>query len=62
MTRQCQLSDSIVRSLFLKVDPRIAEALVSHALAGTTAQRRPREAVAVAAAPAEMVVEGAEAT
>ncbi len=63
LTRQCQLSDSIVRSLFLKVDPRIAEALVSHALSGTTAQRRPRETVAVAAAAhAELAVEGAEAT
>ena len=37
LTRQCQLSDSILRTLFLKVDPRIADALVSHALAGTIA-------------------------
>src|SRR5262245_49290402 len=41
LNRQCQLSDSILRTLFLKVDPRIADALVSHALAGTTAQRKP---------------------
>ncbi len=39
LNRQCQLSESIVRTLFLKVDPRIADALVSHALAGPTARR-----------------------
>ena len=32
--RQCQLSDSILRVLFLKVDPRIVDALVAHADAG----------------------------
>jgi small subunit ribosomal protein S6 len=41
LSRQCQLSESILRTLFLKVDPRIADALVSHALAGGTIQRRP---------------------
>ncbi len=50
LTRQCQLSESIVRTLFLKVDARIAEALVSHALAGPAALRRAREPVAVAVA------------
>ena len=49
LNRQCQLSDSILRTLFLKVDPRIADALVSHALAGTTAQRRAAEPAPVAA-------------
>ena len=52
LTRQCQLSDNIIRSLFLKVDPRIVDALVSHALAGPTAVRRPPERAPVA------VVEG----
>jgi small subunit ribosomal protein S6 len=51
LNRQCQLSESILRTLFLKVDPRIADALVSHALAGTTAQRRSPEPVAAAAKP-----------
>lgn len=56
LNRQCQLSDSIVRTLFLKVDARIADALVSHALSGTTAQRRAPEPVAVAVTvPAEAV-------
>ena len=48
LTRQCQLSESILRTLFLKVDPRIAEALVSHALAGPASMRRPAEPVAAA--------------
>jgi small subunit ribosomal protein S6 len=50
LTRQAQLSENILRTLFLKVDPRIADALVSHALAGPTAARRPEPVVAVAAA------------
>jgi small subunit ribosomal protein S6 len=49
LNRECQLSESILRTLFLKVDPRIADALVSHALAGTIVQRRSVEpAVALA--------------
>jgi small subunit ribosomal protein S6 len=56
LSRQCQLSDSIIRTLFLKVDPRIADALVSHALAGPAAQRKPREAtVPPIVVPAEAV-------
>lgn len=49
LNRQCQLSESIVRSLFLKVDPRIVDALVSHALAGPAAVRRAPEPAPVAA-------------
>jgi len=37
MQRQCQLSESILRVLFLKVDPRIVDALVAHAQAGPAA-------------------------
>ena len=51
LNRECQLSESILRTLFLKVDPRIADALVSHALAGTIVQRRAPEPVAAAVAP-----------
>jgi small subunit ribosomal protein S6 len=47
LNRQCQLSDSIVRVLFLKVDPRIVDALVQHALAGPTAVRRAPEPASV---------------
>lgn len=49
LTRQCQLNDNVLRTLFLKVDPRIADALVAHALAGPAAIKRP-EPVPVAAA------------
>jgi len=31
LRRQCQITDDILRMLFLKVDPRIVDALVSHA-------------------------------
>ncbi len=31
LNRQCQISDEILRHLFLKIDPRIVDALVSHA-------------------------------
>lgn len=48
LNRQCQLSESIVRSLFLKVDPRIVEVLVSHALAGPASLRRAPEPAPVA--------------
>ena len=47
LTRQCQLSDSIIRTLFLKVDPRIVDVLVSHALAGPASLRKPQEPIAV---------------
>jgi small subunit ribosomal protein S6 len=49
LNRQCQLNENIVRTLFLKVDPRITDALVSHALAGPASLRRAPEPVAVAA-------------
>ncbi len=39
--RQCELNDTILRNLFLKVDPRIADTLVEHALAA-----RPQTATA----------------
>jgi small subunit ribosomal protein S6 len=33
--RQCQLNDDILRQLLLKVDPRIVDTLVAHALTAT---------------------------
>ncbi len=51
LERQCEISDDIIRQLILKVDPRIADALVQHALAGDSAARRPGPA-APAGAPA----------
>jgi len=41
--RQCQLNENILRVLFLKVDPRIVDALVSHAEAGNVASEPTRE-------------------
>jgi small subunit ribosomal protein S6 len=41
--REYRISDSILRSLILKVDPRIADALVSHAISGTVSTPRPRK-------------------
>jgi small subunit ribosomal protein S6 len=43
MERECQLNENILRTLILKVEPRIIDALVSHALAGPEAAR-PRRA------------------
>jgi small subunit ribosomal protein S6 len=48
LERQCEITDEIIRKLVLKVDDRIADALVQHALAGDTAARR---APAAAATP-----------
>jgi len=32
LQRQCQITDDILRALFLKIEPRIVDALVAHAL------------------------------
>ena len=39
--RQCEITEEVIRKLVLKIDDRIADALVQHALAGESAQRRP---------------------
>jgi len=46
LERQCEITDEIIRKLVLKVDDRIADALVQHALAGDTAARRAPAATA----------------
>ncbi|MBL9125002.1 MAG: 30S ribosomal protein S6 [Planctomycetaceae bacterium] len=51
--RECQLSESILRTLIIKIDPRITETLVKHAL-GEVARPRPA-AVATPAPPREAV-------
>ena len=55
LTRQFQLNDGVVRSLFLKIDPRIADTLVQHALTGGPAAKPRAEA-----APAAEAEEGEE--
>ena len=47
LERQCEITDDIIRKLVLRIDPRIADALVQHALAGDTAPRRAPAPVAV---------------
>jgi small subunit ribosomal protein S6 len=56
MERQCEITDDIIRKLVLKVDDRIADALVQHALAGDSAAKRPA-APATPAAPAAAATE-----
>jgi small subunit ribosomal protein S6 len=53
VNRQLRITESVLRSLTLKVEPRLVEALVAHA--SGTAKARPAEAAA-AAAPAETAV------
>ncbi len=53
--RECQLSESVLRCLVLKVDSRIVDALVSHAMASTGDPSKPRRSEA-AARPVEAVV------
>jgi small subunit ribosomal protein S6 len=57
LNRQCQLSEGIIRTLFLKVDPRIVDALVTHALSGALTPRRSPEPVAVVADAVPEVLE-----
>jgi small subunit ribosomal protein S6 len=42
--RKCQLSDSILRALFVKIDPRIVDTLVEHAQASDAKPARKRDA------------------
>ena len=48
LERQCEISDDIIRKLVLKVDDRIADALVQHALSTESAPRRSSPAPAPA--------------
>ena len=52
LERQCEITDDIIRNLILRVDPRIADALVQHALAGDPAARRTPAPTPGPAAPA----------
>jgi small subunit ribosomal protein S6 len=52
--RECRLNESILRSLVLKVDDRIVDALVGHALAAGEAKPKKVEQPVVAAVGAEV--------
>ena len=43
LNRQCQLNETVVRSLVIKIHPRLVDALVEHAKLGPQALRRPVE-------------------
>ena len=61
--RECQLSESVLRCLLLKVDPRIVNALVSHATAAAGEPGKSRHgetAVKAAEAVVEEIVEEEE--
>ncbi len=61
LNRQLQLNDNLLRSLVLKIEPRIADAMVEHALTGggPMAERKPKVESPVAA-PVVDAVEGVE--
>ncbi|HZZ29316.1 MAG TPA: 30S ribosomal protein S6 [Pirellulales bacterium] len=58
LTRQFQLNEAVLRNLLLKIDSRIADAMVQHALTGggPMAERKPKPEPEVKA-PVEAVVE-----
>jgi small subunit ribosomal protein S6 len=60
LSRQFQLNEAIIRNLVLKIEPRIADAMVQHALTGggPMAERKPKtEEIAKLAVPEEVVEE-----
>ena len=59
--RRCQLSESIVRVMFLKVDPRIVDALVDHAQVGTGSITKRGEGETPAGEPEESAAEAVAA-
>ena len=48
LERQCEISEDILRKLVLRVDDRIADALVQHALSSGESARRPAAPAAAA--------------
>jgi hypothetical protein len=46
LNRELRLNENVIRSMVLKVEPRLVDVLVQHALAGPAAMRR-AEPVAV---------------
>src|SRR5262245_22384120 len=61
LNRQFQLNESVLRNLVLKIEPRIADAMVQHALTGggPMAERKPKTEVE-AKAPIEVPTEEIE--
>jgi small subunit ribosomal protein S6 len=60
LSRQFQLNEAILRNLVLKIEPRIADAMVEHAITGggPMAERKPKvEEVAKLVVPEEVIEE-----
>lgn len=55
--RQCQLNENVVRNLTIKVDPRLADVLVDHALGGTSRTPRPDGLVEEAEVRTEVAID-----
>jgi len=57
LSRQFQLNEAILRNLVLKIEPRIADAMVEHALTGggPMAERKPKPEVEVKIADVEAI-------
>ncbi len=53
LRRQCQITDDILRVLFVKVEPRIVDALVAHAKSAPVIAHTEEEAKPADAKPAE---------
>jgi small subunit ribosomal protein S6 len=60
LRRQCQITEDILRMLFLKVDPRIVDALVTHALSAPVNAPTGDEEVKAPAEEAVPVVDAVE--
>ena len=56
LNRELKLNENVVRSMILKIEPRLVDVLVQHALAGPAAMRRP-EPAAVAVVVEEEIPE-----
>jgi small subunit ribosomal protein S6 len=60
LTRQIQLNEGVVRHLLLKIDPRIADAMVQHALTGGGPMAERKRAESEAGADEEIDVAAPE--
>ncbi|QDU92761.1 30S ribosomal protein S6 [Lignipirellula cremea] len=58
LNRDCQLNEDVLRQLILKVDQRLVDTLVSHALGESTSTEEPAAEEGAEAAPAAVATEG----
>ena len=57
LRRQCEINENLVRFLFLKIDPRLVEALVTHARSAPIPAIAPVEEVAAVAVGGSVIEE-----